>query len=263
MVINDLRNIGTKLLEMVPRCRFAEDARVAIKKGASGDRTFPMDREAEEIILTSLEGLNEPFHIVSEESGIKYIGSGGMTVLVDPIDGSKNAVSGLPLFSTSIAVADGNRIGDIVMGYVINLVSGDEFWAERGQGAFLNGRQIHAQEPDDLFLALYEVRNPGRDLPEIMPLLSLFNKTRCLGSVAVDLASIAMGAASVFVNPVPSRVYDYGGGWLLIREAGGIFTDMDGDPLDDVEIGMGRSAPLLASANEKIHNRVLGVIHEK
>ncbi len=262
MKIEDLRNIGSKLLEMVPRYRFAEDSQVALKKGASGDKTFPMDKDAEDIIFASLEGLNEPFHIVSEEHGCKDIGEGGLNVLIDPIDGSKNAISGLPIFSTSIAVSDGNTIGDIFMSYVVNLISGDEFWAEKGKGAFLNGRKIRTQDSDELMVILFEAQQPARDIKGIIPLLSRFRRTRCMGSVALDLAYLSNGSASVFVNPFDSRSFDFGGGWLLVQEAGGVFTDMLGRPMEDSEIGFDHTSPLLASANEKIHSRVLEIIND-
>jgi myo-inositol-1(or 4)-monophosphatase len=262
MQIEDLRAIGSQLLEMIPRHRFAGDSQVALKKGASGDRTFPMDKEAEDIIFASLEGLNEPFHIVSEEHGCKDIGDGGLNVLIDPIDGSKNAISGLPIFSTSIAVADGRRIGDIFLSYVVNLISGDEFWAEKGKGAFLNDRKIRTQDSEELMVILFEAQQPARDMPGILPLLSKFRRTRCMGSVALDLAFLSMGSASVFINPFDSRSFDFGGGWLLVQEAGGVFSDLSGRPMEDSKIGLDHTSPLLVSANEKIHSRVLEIINE-
>ncbi len=257
MTIKDLRAIGQKLIERIPRYRFSEDARKMIQIGASGDKTFPMDRAAEEIILSHLESLNEPLHIVSEEYGFKDISSGGLSVLIDPIDGSKNAISGIPIFSTSIAVADGDRIGDIFLSYVVNLISGDEYWAEGGRGACMNGKRISTEESDDINVILYEAQVPKRDLPEILPLLSLGNRARCIGSTALDLAYLAYGAVSAFVCPSPSRSFDFGGGWLLVKEAGGIFTDMKGNDLEHIRIGVERTVPLLASANERVHERAL------
>ena len=260
MKIEDLRNIGKELLEVISGYRFAEDSQVVIKKGASGDKTFPMDKKAEEIILSSLESLGEPFHIVSEEEGIINVGRGGLYVIIDPIDGSKNAITGLPIFSTSIAVSSGNRIGDVFLGYVINLVSGDEFWAEKGKGAYLNGKRIRTQQSDDLKIALYEAQRPARDIQRVLPLLSECTRTRCLGSMALDLAHLAMGSASVFASPFDSRSFDFAGGWLLVREAGGVITDITGSALDNEEIGLDHSVPILASANESLHRKALEVL---
>lgn len=260
MKVDDLRNIGKMLLAMIPHYRFAEGSRNALRKGAAGDATFPMDHRAEEIIISSLESLGESFHIVSEEYGIKNVGEDGPYVIIDPIDGSKNAVNGLPVFSTSIAASESDRIGDVFLGYVLNLVSGDEFWAEKGQGAYLNGRKITTQETDETTLVLYEAQSPSRDIPKIMPLLTLFRRTRCLGSIALDLAHLAMGSASVFVSPFDSRCFDYAGGWLLVKEAGGIVTDLSGNVLDDEKIHVGSSLPILASANQELHRKAIEVM---
>jgi fructose-1,6-bisphosphatase/inositol monophosphatase family enzyme len=73
-------------------------------------------------------------------------------------------------------------VGDIETAYVVNLVNGDEFWAERGKGAFLNGEAMHTQKDDIFYLVAYEAQAPHRDIPRIIPLLSESRKTRCLGA---------------------------------------------------------------------------------
>lgn len=139
-------------------------------------------------------------------------------------------------------------------------MSCDEFWAEKDRGAFLNGRQINTQASDELIIVLYEAQNPARDIPMIMTILSKFRRARCLGSVALDLAYLSMGSASAFINPFPSRSFDFAGGWLIVKEARCVFTDMSGNALESVETGLVHSAPLLVSANEKIHDKLLGFI---
>ena len=90
-----------------------------------------------------------------------------------------------------------------------------------------------------------------------MPLLSMFDRVRCFGSTALDLAFLAQGALSVFVVPCPSRSFDFAAGYLLVKEAGGIVTDLKGDSIEDVEIGVKKSTPLLAAANVKLHTRAM------
>lgn len=236
------------------------DLRQSLGRGAAGDKTYPIDRFAEDIIISEFESSRESFSIISEEYGIMDIRGGGKRVLIDPIDGSKNAISGIPFFCTSIAIADGGNIGSIETAYIINLINGDEFFAERGRGAFLNNERIRTQGDDKFYLIAYEAQSPGRDIPEILPLLSMAHKTRCLGSTALDLAYLARGSISVFVSPSPSRSFDFAGGYLLVRESGGIFTDIEGKPVEGIEIGLGKSAPLLASANKEIHQRALRLL---
>jgi len=260
MDINALRKIGKRLrkeiLSHLEELRKAE----SFGKGASGDITNPIDKRAEEIVIEEVEKLRGPVTIVSEECGIKDINGGGAKLLLDPIDGSRNAISGIPVFSTSIAVVDGETIGDTAIGYVINLISGDEFWATKGKGSYLNGVRIKTQQDDAFRVIAYEAQTPKVDIPRIVPLLSLFRRARCFGSTALDMAFLAQGAVSMFITPALSRSFDFVAGYLLIKEAGGIVTDLNGKGIEKFEVGLKRITPLLASANEKLHKKALDAL---
>ncbi|MDI6744812.1 MAG: inositol monophosphatase family protein [Thermodesulfovibrionales bacterium] len=260
MKIELLRDIGRQLIREIPLLKQKPLMQIALGTGASGDKTFPIDKKAEEIIISKLEASGEPLTIVSEEAGIRDIKGGGRKVLIDPIDGSKNAIAGIPFYCASIAVADGDTIGKIETAYVINLVNGDEFWAEKDKGAFLNNEKISTQKDKEMYLIAYEAQTPGKDIKEIMPLLSKSRKTRCLGATALDLAYLACGSISVFVNPSLSRSFDFGGGWLLVKEAGGIFTDVKGNSIEVAEISLKKNTSLLASGNEELHEEALRLL---
>ncbi len=255
-----LREIGRALLKEIPSMRYK--TKMAIGVGASGDKTYPIDKRAEEIIISKLDESGESFTIISEEIGIKDIKGGGKRVLIDPVDGSRNAISGIPFYCTSIAVADGDTLRDIENAYVLNLINGDEFWAEKGKGAFLNGNKIYTQIDDELYMIAYEAQNPSKDILSITPLLIKSRKTRCLGATALDLAYLAFGAISIFVTSSLSRSFDFASGWLLVKEAGGIFTDIRGVSIDNLEIGLERSSSLLASGNEKLHRKALRFLQQ-
>lgn len=260
MNIEILKNIGSRIFREI-RVRSISTEPLII--GAGGDRTYPIDKLAEEIIISELEKTEIPLTIISEEVGTVKFKGGGMRVLIDPVDGSKNAVSGLPIFSTSIAVASGDTIADIEMGYIINLANGDEFWAERGKGAFLNDLPIKTQDDSEFRIASYETQVPSRDLPMILPLLSKFNRTRCIGSTSLDFAYLSSGAIGLFVCPSPSRSFDFGAGVLIAKEAGAVVSDYSGNPLDRVELELSKTASLLASCNESVHHLALEILHSK
>ncbi|MBZ0155241.1 MAG: hypothetical protein K8I29_03390 [Alphaproteobacteria bacterium] len=261
MKIENLRKIGRELFFELGETRLRPFSSEEIGKGASGDKTFPIDKKAEDIVIKHIESLKEPLSIISEERGIiETNGGGGQKILIDPVDGSKNAINGVPFYCTSIAVAEGNTIGSISMAYVLNLLTGDEFWAEKGKGAFFNRERISVQKDDQLYLVAYEAQNPKSDIPRIMGLLGEARRTRCLGATALDLAYVAYGAISVFVNPSSSRSFDFAGGWLLVKEAGGVFTDTEGNSIEGVEIGLSRSTPLLAAGNGRLHERAMNLL---
>jgi len=254
------QRIREKLLNRLSGERFKPARREALGVGAAGDKTFPIDRAAEEIIFAELESSGIPLSAVSEEYGIREFHGGGRMILIDPIDGSKNAISGIPFYGTSLAVADGKTVGSVMAAYVVNLVTGDEFLAEKERGAFLNGERISAQQDEELHLIAYEAPSPGRDIARIIPLLAKSHKTRCLGATALDLSYLACGSVSVFVCPSPSRSFDFAGGWLLVKEAGGVITDTRGSSIADVELGLAKSVPLLASGNRRLHERALQLL---
>ncbi|MBF0345874.1 MAG: hypothetical protein HQL06_16800 [Nitrospirae bacterium] len=257
MDINDLKAIGKKLMEAMPAYRFAQNARQTIQIGAAGDTTHPIDKAAEDIIVSYLQTLNDPLTIVSEELGVMDVNGGGDLVLIDPIDGSRNAVYGLPIYSTSIAVSAGKTIGDCYIGYIINLVNGDEFYAVKGHGAFINDTRIQSHHSEETEIILYESQEPAKDLPRLMRLFSLAKRLRSLGSTALDVAYVALGAGAAFVTPSRSRSFDFAAGYVIIKEAGGILTNIDGNNIDHIEINLERASTILACVNESVHRRAL------
>lgn len=263
MDIEDLRKIGQRLKNEITLHWEELRQGAAIGKGAGGDTTHPIDKKAEDIVIEELEVLRKSVTLVSEECGCKSFFGGGPRLLIDPIDGSRNAVSGVPFFSTSIALVDGDTVGHTVIGYIVNLISGDEFWATKGQGSFLNGDSLRTQQDASYKVIAYEAQQPKHDIPRIQPLLCLFNRARCFGSTALDMAFVAQGAVSMFIVPSPSRSFDFAAGYLLIKEAGGIVTDLNGKEIDNIEVGVKRSTPLLASANKELHKKAVAVLKDR
>jgi myo-inositol-1(or 4)-monophosphatase len=80
--------------------------------------------------------------------------------------------------------------------------------------------------------------------------------------MALDISYVAYGAVSVFITPSPSRSFDFASGYLLVKEAGGVFTDINGNSIDSVEIELKRGAPLLVSGNIQLHEKALELLHE-
>jgi myo-inositol-1(or 4)-monophosphatase len=250
------KSIGIRMREGVSEILSREGGKIALGKGAGGDKTFPVDKWAEDIVISALEKAHEQgeaFTLISEELGVRKFGEGGKVVLVDPIDGSNNAKTGIPFFSTSIALLNGDKLSDLVVAYVINLAMGDEFTAIRGQGAFKNGTRIRTSATEGMTIVAYEASSPATDIPRIMPLIKQARRTRCFGSTALDLSYLASGALSVFATATASRAFDYAAGMLILEEADGVITDLEGTSLDHIVVGLNRTVPLLACAHERLH----------
>src|SRR5688572_28141133 len=110
-----------------------------------GDQTTAIDEAAERVVVARFAGLDT--RIVSEEIG--EVGDGRWRVVIDPIDGSLNAKRGIPFFSLSIAIADGEAMDDVFFAYVYDFGSGEEWTATRGEGAFLGERSLRGERPKD------------------------------------------------------------------------------------------------------------------
>ena len=134
------------------------DREPVVGLGMGGDDTTAIDAEVERAVVARLDGTGESFTLVSEELGVR---DGGPTwIVLDPIDGSINAKRGLPFFSLSIAVAEGGTMGDVTFGYVFDFGTGEEWTAERGGGARLNGGPLPGEPPKDMKVEQFQIRIP-------------------------------------------------------------------------------------------------------
>jgi myo-inositol-1(or 4)-monophosphatase len=128
-----------------------ERARETGTRGEGGDATLEIDAAAEAAVFRRLEALHADGHdfvAVSEERGRIDFGGGPVLVVIDPLDGSKNAKRGLPHHALSLAVAEGGTMADVVFGFVHDFGAGEEWVAWRGGGARLNGMPLDPGVPE-------------------------------------------------------------------------------------------------------------------
>lgn len=258
------RKTGKDLLRAVPPVAGRADASVRLRRGASGDQTFFIDEVAENIVIEAMEKAaleGTGFTLISEECGIKRLGpESNITILLDPLDGSNNAKRGIPYYATSIAALDGERMENLLAGYVIDLPSGKEYWAIRGEGAWCDGEKIRCRGGEEIDMLAFEASAPSRDIERLFPLLTSARKVRCLGAIALDLALMASGALDILAVATPSRSFDYAAGMLILREAGGIITDPEGKGIGGISAGLERTVPLIAASNESLHQKALRIL---
>jgi len=222
------------------------EGRVALARGAGGDRTLEIDRACESAMIEVLEKeAPAPWSLVSEELGIVGPEDAPWRVVIDPLDGSLNAKHGLEPFGSSIAVAQGPTLADVTVGYIEDYTRPRCFAAVKGAGlvaaggpppggataaadappATLDARRFESDLVEVVFL---EAGTPDRhsfDYHDLAAVGTLGQKgdmrIRQIGSLALSLCLVAVGVADVLVARVRSRSVDVAAGLLILAEAGG------------------------------------------
>jgi len=241
-----------------------EAGRARFEVGAGGDTTMEVDRAAEAVVFAELAQLyerGERFSVLSEESGLRSFGAGYPLVLVDPVDGSLNAKQGVPLFGLMLAVLDGPLVGDAYVGCVMNLNTGDQWTAIRGQGAWRSGSALKVLPRAEAGrIEILGLESTPRALTVARPLVERSSKIRILGSMAISLALTAGGAFDVFCAPMPVRVFDTVASLVLLNQAGGVATDISGQPLARLDCALEVRSTVLCAATKELHAEALKIL---
>ena len=202
--------------------------------GASGSATSKIDKFAEDIIIDYVKKNKIGMNILSEEAGMISLG-GERTLVIDPVDGTANFHARIPFYSVSLAIG-GSRMSDVTHGLVRNLVNGDIYYAEKGKGAWLNGKEIRTKKfkrPDSLFLAYV-----GNDAdPKTWKFVDIPRRIRSLGCASLEMCHVASGMSDGFYfncrdQRKKMRIVDIAASALILREAGGEIYSIDGGILD-------------------------------
>ncbi|HEX3505055.1 MAG TPA: inositol monophosphatase family protein [Xanthobacteraceae bacterium] len=214
------------------------------------------DRRAEEIVREELAKARPDYGFLGEEGGTREGSDKSHRWIVDPLDGTTNFLHGIPHFAVSIAL---ERNGTIVAGLVYNPANDDLFVAERGKGAFLNDKRIRVAGRQRLAEAIVACGLPhhGRgDLAlarcEIAAAQQHFAGLRRFGAAALDLAWVAAGRFDAYWERDLSP-WDMAAGIILVREAGGFVSDLDGH---DAILTKGE----VAAGNDTMHRELLKLL---
>ena len=222
--------------------------------GQGGDETTAIDAAAERVILERLREV-EGATIVSEEVGILE-GDGPWRIVVDPIDGSLNAKRGIPFFSVSIAVADGETMDDVVFGYVYDFGSNEEWTAWRGEGAFLDGRPLVERPKDELEILSFEATTTAYVSRNAARFDGVAHRLRVMGSLAITLCHLAAGRVDGVVSLKPARSVDIAAAQLLVRERGLVIDLPEAPPFGAAPLDLEGRSRVVAAGNEQLCRRL-------
>jgi len=251
-----------------------EEAGKVVKIGADGTPTKLIDIVAEEKVVEVLEDAQRPVTLISEEIGEFKIGNGPSEAVfvVDPLDGTRNALKKIPAYGISIAVADPSgisrsvtdpnklTIGDVEIGFVKNFATGDIYNAQKGMGAYLNGNKIQPSQKTDVSGSSIGAYIYRAEMSKIDRLCKTVRSMRILGSVAIELCYVADGTYDAFLDVRGNlRIVDIAAAKLIVEESNGVVTDENCKPLENGLNVIDRTS-IVASCNKDIHREIIEIL---
>ena len=229
------------------------DAGRNIGMGADGTPTKYIDRVAEECVIGHLARYPLCRTLISEEAGKVTMEGEDGTIFLDPLDGTYNAVAGIPFYALSIAYAEEGIVQDA---FVRNLAGTETFTATAGKGAFLDGKPVFVSKISSLEKSALSVYGRKFDPGRAMQLGQKIRRWRLLGASALELAYVGCGRIDGFIDLRGTlRVTDAAAGMLICTEAGGTVSDLEGEPIrfpDEVSIGR-----CMVATNGLMHRKVI------
>jgi myo-inositol-1(or 4)-monophosphatase len=211
---------------------------------ARADYVSAADRDSEHAIRELVTGRHAEATILAEEGSPEMTAAAlarGLVFVVDPLDGTTNFLHGFPWYAVSIAALVG---GEIVAGAVLNVANGELFTGAAGGGARRNGQPIRVSSITDPARALVGTGFPfkyGNQISDYLPGFAAITReaagVRRAGSAALDLADVACGRYEAFWE-LRLAPWDVAAGILLVREAGGVVTDLHGAPAPVAHTGI-------------------------
>jgi myo-inositol-1(or 4)-monophosphatase len=224
-------------------------------KATINDLVTEADHASELAIFKVIQQAHPDHFILSEETGAIPSNS-NIKWIIDPIDGTINFANGIPICCVSIGVEEN---GEMLMGAVYNPFMNELFFAEKGKGAFLNDKPIKVSDKDNLLTSCLVTGFPYQYLDAANGPLQIFEKlirksipVRRLGSAALDLCWTAAGRFDGFYEH-KLQAWDSAAGYLIVQEAGGIVTDLNGEKFNPYQPG-------ILATNGKIHDQLLALL---
>jgi myo-inositol-1(or 4)-monophosphatase len=232
------------------------ERRVTFELKGEHDLVTEADRASENLVVERLRS-HFPSHSIVAEEGGNHTGSSEYCWYVDPLDGTTNFAHGFPMYNVTMAL---EQAGELIAGVIFDPEKNELFTAERGSGAYLNNRRIRVSKVSQIENTLVATGFPSQKRHQNVnvhfyyQLAMVTHGVRRAGSAALDLAYVASGRLDGFWE-FGLKPWDMAAGILLITEAGGKCSDMQGGPVS-------LSGPHLLTDNGLVHQQILDLFGE-
>ncbi|RNJ75944.1 MAG: fructose 1,6-bisphosphatase [Nitrosopumilus sp. H13] len=254
-----LREASRRIYENVKDLPGTDLAAGDFGRGAGGDISRNIDIVAEKTVLEYLEEAGFECVVLGEECGrVELSDNPSGYVIMDAIDGSANAVRGVPFFCSSLAFARGERLSSVTAGVITDLTGGQSYWATSGGGAFYEGKKIGVRHGDPIYkIVSVNTSGASRELLERLQPVFENNHTRHFGANALEMAMFARGLVDVLIDIRGKiRIQDIAAGYLIAREAGGLLLDEHMRPLDS-DLSYETRISFVAAANRAMLDKTV------
>jgi myo-inositol-1(or 4)-monophosphatase len=239
---------------------FGEVENLQVSKKGPADFVSTADHQAEKVLREELQHARPKYGFLMEESGtIKGTDPNQQRWIIDPLDGTLNFLHGIPHFCISVALEEK---GEIIAGGIYQPLTDEFFWAEKGQGAYLNDRRLRVSARRSMQEAVFATGIPvtglGGDhdkfLAQQRAVMGATAGVRRFGAAALDLAWVAAGRFDGFWE-MRLNAWDIAAGLLIVKEAGGYVTDLTGraEVLESGDI---------VAANDQLHAPFLKMLRD-
>ena len=211
---------------------FGEIEKLQVSIKGPGDFVSASDKKVEKILIEELQKARPTYSILSEEIG-KINNDDSFKWIIDPIDGTSNFLHGVPHFAISVGLEHNQ---EIICGIIYDPIKDEMFFAEKGNGAYLNNQRIRVSSRSKLNNCMVVTGGPRRDSNEREKVIEEYKKfsstvdipIRKMGSAALDMAYVAAGRFDGFWQRNLSH-WDVAAGIIIVKEAGGFVTDFSGN----------------------------------
>jgi myo-inositol-1(or 4)-monophosphatase len=235
---------------------FNELENLQISMKGPADFVTSADKRTEKILIEELSRARPGYGFLGEEGGATQGADKSHRFIIDPIDGTTNFMHGIPHFAISIGL---EREGQLVAGVIFNPVTDDLYTAEKGHGAYLNNKRLRTAARKDLAASVIATGLPflgkeghARASAEMADMMNVTAGIRRFGAASLDLAFVAAGRFDGFWEHT-LQPWDIAAGIVLVREAGGMISDLAGGT------EMMAKGSILAS-NENLHPQLLKLL---
>lgn len=232
--------------------------------GAGGDISTRIDLKAESAVFDTLKKNSFNPTIIGEECGTVEGNDDGY-IIMDGIDGTTNANSGLPFYCCSLAYSPDINLSSITDSVVFNLVTGDMFYATKSHGSFMNDVRIHVAEDfsssiNDMVIGLNISGLSEKHFGSISKLVSSVSHIRHLGANALELCYFARGSINAYIDVREKiRAIDMAACYLIAKEAGGLIFDISGNILN-CNLSVDSRMSFIAVGNKKMYEWVTSLL---